>query len=200
MKKVAIVLGTRPEIIKLAPIIRECQRRNLPFTIIHSGQHYDENLDKTFFEELELPMPNHNLHIGSAREQLILMTEKLAPILVSERPDIVFVQGDTNTALAASIVASRLGITLAHVEAGLRSYDRTMPEEPNRLIADQLADFLFCPTEVQKNILIKEGFEPEKIFVVGNTIVDSLNTSIGLAKNRLHLLEKHGVNPVEFFL
>jgi len=200
--KIAIILGTRPEIIKQAPIIRECQRRGLPFIIIHSGQHYDTDLDKKFFEELKLPEPNYNLNVGSLGpiNQLAAMMLGFEPIFRDEQPDIVLVQGDTNTVLAGALVAAKLGIPIGHVEAGLRSYERSMPEEINRIVADHLASYLFCPSELQKSILLSEGFSPEKIFVVGNTIVDSVLTTMELAKDRTHLLDKNDVTPHNFFL
>lgn len=202
MKKIAIILGTRPEIIKQAPIIRECQRRGLPFIIIHSGQHYDENLDKIFFEDLKLPTPHYNLNVGSLGHinQLAAMMLGFEPIFCDEQLDIVLVQGDTNTVLAGALVSAKLGIPIGHVEAGLRSYERSMPEEINRIVADHLANYLFCPTELQRNILLSEGFSPKKVFVVGNTIVDSVLTTIELAKDHMHLLDKNGVTPHNFFL
>jgi UDP-N-acetylglucosamine 2-epimerase (non-hydrolysing) len=201
--KIAIILGTRPEIIKQAPLIRECETRGLPYIIIHSGQHYDAGLDKVFFQELKLPEPHYNLNVGSAQhiDQLASMMQGLVPIFKSERPGIILVQGDTNTVLAAALVASRLGIPIGHVEAGLRSYDRAMPEEINRIIADHLAEWLFCPTELQKNILLKEGFESKKIFVTGNTIVDSVLATIDLAKDKTNIiLDKNNITPNNFFL
>jgi UDP-N-acetylglucosamine 2-epimerase (non-hydrolysing) len=174
--KISIILGTRPEIIKLAPIIRCCNKNNIGFFIIHTNQHYSPELDDIFFKELRLPRPNYNLNVESMprEEQIKLMKEKIKEVLTEERPDIVFVQGDTNSVLAGALAASELKIKIGHVEAGLRSYDKEMPEEENRKRTDHLSDFLFCPTENQKKILIDEGIDESKIFVTGNTIVDSL--------------------------
>ncbi len=174
--KVAIVLGTRPEIIKMAPIIRLLQKKNMDFFIAHSNQHYSKNLDEIFFKELQLTKPKYNLRVGSADHgnqtgNILIKVEK---VLLEEKPDVVLAQGDTNTVLAAILAASKQNIPTGHVEAGLRSYDRRMPEEKNRIICDVLSDFLFAPTSVQEKILLGEGLPSDRIFVVGNTIVDAV--------------------------
>ena len=156
--------------------------------MIHSNQHYSENMDKVFFNELNLPHPNYNLNAGSGKhgKQTGLMLEKIEFILELEKPDIVIVQGDTNTVLAGALAASKMNIKVGHVEAGLRSYDRKMPEETNRIIVDHISDLLFCPTEKQKLILKTEGINENKINVVGNTIVDTIikcETSNDILKN-----------------
>lgn len=186
MNKICIVLGTRPEIIKLSPIIRELQDRKNDFFIIHTNQHYSEKMDKIFFDELELPQPKYNLEIGSCTHGQMTgrMIEKIEKILLEEKPQWVIVQGDTNSVLAGALAASKIGIKVGHVEAGLRSYDRTMPEEINRIITDNISNALFCPTEKQKEILLKEGINPNKIFVTGNTIVDAVY-------GNMKLLDKH---------
>ncbi|MFA5879870.1 MAG: UDP-N-acetylglucosamine 2-epimerase (non-hydrolyzing) [Candidatus Margulisiibacteriota bacterium] len=185
MKKIAIILGTRPEIIKLSPVIRECQKRKIDFFIIHSNQHYSPEMDKIFFTELNLSLPKYNLNIGSQnRIKTISLIQKLSKnILEIEKPDWVLVQGDTNTVLAGAQIAHKLGIKVAHIEAGLRSYDKNMPEEINRIKTDHISDILFPPTETQKNILIKEGIDQSKIFVVGNTIVDAVLQNLLLINN-----------------
>jgi UDP-N-acetylglucosamine 2-epimerase (non-hydrolysing) len=139
-----IVLGTRPEIIKLAPIIRECDARAPEYTIIHTGQHYSENLDQVFFDQLELPTPDHNLGVGSGSHgaQTAEMITGIESLVLEIEPDIVLVQGDTNSVLAGAIATSKLNAELGHVEAGLRSFDREMPEETNRGRTDQVADYL----------------------------------------------------------
>ena len=174
--KAAIVVGTRPEIIKLTPIIKEYQKRELPFILIHSNQHYSANMDKIFFENLDLPQPDYNLEVGSGSHgaQTAKILERIEEILVDEAIDVVYVQGDTNTVLAAALAASKLRIRVAHVEAGLRSYDRDMPEETNRIITDNVSDYLFAVSDLQRDILLNEGICKSKISVVGNTVVDTL--------------------------
>lgn len=184
--KIAFVLGTRPEIIKLSPVIRECISNNISYFIIHSNQHYSENMDAVFFQELELEPPKYNLNVGSGLHgemtgKIIIGTEK---ILIDEKPDWVLVQGDTNTVMAGALAASKLQIKIGHVEAGLRSYDRTMPEETNRIVTDHISDALFSPTKKQSDILLKEGIDDKKVFVTGNTIVDAVYQN-------LKLVEKH---------
>ena len=144
--KIPIILGTRPEIIKMSPVIRECENQNIAYFILHTGQHYSDNLDKIFFEDLELPAAKYNLDVGSGSHaeetgDTLIGMEK---VLKGEKPDIVLVEGDTNTVVA--LAASKLHIKVGHVEAGLRSYDRTMPEEINRVLADHVSDYLFAPT------------------------------------------------------
>jgi len=172
--KISIILGTRPEIIKMSPVIRECEKQNIDYFILHTGQHYTYNLDKIFFEELELPAAKYNLDVGSGThaEETGEMLMGIEKILKEEKPDVVLVEGDTNTVLAGALAASKLHIKVGHVEAGLRSYDRTMPEEINRVLTDHISDYLFAPTVKARENLLREGIEEDKIFVTGNTIVD----------------------------
>ena len=199
--KLAIILGTRPEIIKMSPIIKECESRKLDYFILHTNQHYSVELDKIFFSELKLPQPKYNLGIGSKPhgEQVGQMLIEIEKILMNEKPDIVLVQGDTNSVLAGALAASKLGIKIGHVEAGLRSYDRTMPEEINRVITDHISDYLFAPTEESKQNLIKEGIS-EKIFVVGNTIVDAVFQNIKIAEQSVNVLKALNIKPKEYVL
>ena len=173
---VSIILGTRPEIIKMSPLIRECEKRNLDYFILHTGQHYSFEMDKAFFDDLELPKPAYNLEIGSGShaEQTGKIMVGIEKVILDEKPDVVLVQGDTNTVLAGPLAASKVNIKVGHVEAGLRSYDRSMPEEINRVVADHVSNILFAPTELSKQNLLKEGIEESKIFVTGNTIVDAV--------------------------
>lgn len=198
--KIAIVLGTRPEIIKMAPVIRACQKENVEFDIIHTGQHYSYELDKIFFEELELPSARFNLEVGSAShgKQTGLMLERIESVLMQEKPDIVLVEGDTNSVLAGALAAAKLHIKVGHVEAGLRSYFRLMPEEINRVLADHISDILFAPTQSAKNILLGEGIEGKKIEVTGNTIVDAVLHHLELAKNKS--LEKFSLDKGSYGL
>lgn len=195
--KIAIILGTRPEIIKLSSIIRYCEKQNLDYFIIHTNQHYSFELDEIFFKELKLPKPNYNLNVGSGSqaEQLGRMLIEIEKVLLKESPDIVILQGDTNTVFSGALMASRIGIKIAHVEAGLRSYDREMPEEINRILTDSISDFCFCPTEKQKEILLREGIQDEKIFIVGNTIVDAVKWA---SNNETNVIEKYNLEKGEY--
>ncbi|WP_286859146.1 non-hydrolyzing UDP-N-acetylglucosamine 2-epimerase [Methanosaeta sp. UBA356] len=199
---IAIILGTRPEIIKMAPAIRECQRRGLDYSIIHTGQHYSYQMDRIFFEQLELPQPDHNLDVGSGNhgEQTGRILADLEAVLMAERPDVVLVQGDTNTVMAGALAASKLQIKVGHVEAGLRSYDRSMPEEINRVVADHVSDYCFAPTEISKANLLKEGIAEEKIHVTGNTIVDSVYQNLEIAMRKVNILADLGLEPKGYFL
>ena len=199
---IAIILGTRPEIIKMAPIIRECEHRALDYFVLHTGQHYSHQMDCIFFEQLELPVARYNLDVGSAShaEQTGRIMAGVEKVLMDERPDVVLVQGDTNTVLAGALAASKLHIKVGHVEAGLRSYDRTMPEEINRVVADHISDYLFAPTENSRENLRKEGIAEEKIFVTGNTIVDSVYQNLEIARRKVNVLADLGLVPKEYFL
>lgn len=188
--KLGILVGTRPEVIKMAPIIRKVQElKDVELTLIHSNQHYSESMDAVFFEELELPKPHFNLNVGieSGFNQIGNIMIKLEPIIKDQKLDVLLVQGDTNTVAAGALVASKLGVKVGHVEAGLRSYDKSMPEEGNRIVTDHLAEYLFAVTDTQVNILKGEGIPKNKIFKVGNTIVDSVleNKDIALAKSKI---------------
>jgi UDP-N-acetylglucosamine 2-epimerase (non-hydrolysing) len=198
---IAIAVGTRPEIIKMAPIVRACQRRGVPFVILHTGQHYSFELDGVFFRELELPAPSHNLAVGSGSQayQIGAIVSGLEPILTRERPSVVLVEGDTNSVFASGLAAHKMGIRVGHVEAGLRSYDRTMPEEINRILTDHLADYLFAPTEGARQILLGEGIAADRIHVTGNTVVDEILRQRERARTP-GLLERFGVTPGAYAL
>jgi len=180
---IAIILGTRPEIIKMSPVIRACEKQNLDYCIIHTGQHYSYEMDRVFFEELELPQPEYNLDVGSGThaEQTGKIMIGVERVLKNVKPDIILVEGDTNTVMAGALAATKLHIKVGHVEAGLRSYDRRMPEEINRIVADHVSDYLFAPTEKAKQNLLREGVEEDKIFVTGNTIVDAVYQNLEIA-------------------
>jgi UDP-N-acetylglucosamine 2-epimerase (non-hydrolysing) len=182
---IAIILGTRPEIIKMSPIIRALERENLDFFILHTGQHYSYNMDQVFFEQLKLPQPKYNLKVGSGThaEETGRMMIGIERVLMEERPDIVLVEGDTNTVVAGALASVKIGIPVGHVEAGLRSFDRSMPEEINRIVADHVSELLFAPTEIARRNLLREGIPEEKIFVTGNTIVDAVYQNLSLAEN-----------------
>lgn len=182
---ICIILGTRPEIIKMSPIIRECERRGLDYFILHTGQHYSYKMDNIFFDELGLPDAKYYLDIGSGTHgrQTGSMLCEIEKILLDERPDVILVQGDTNTVLAGALAASKLHIKVGHVEAGLRSFDREMPEEINRVLTDHISDYLFVPTDVSKQNLLEEGIT-DGVYVVGNTIVDATFQNLEIAKSR----------------
>ncbi len=173
-KRYCVVVGTRPEIIKTASVIKELQRRSLDFVIVHSSQHYDRELSGIFFEELGLPPPGESLHVGSASpvRQVSSTMARLENVLERLSPQVILAQGDTNTALAASLTANKMGILLGHIEAGLRSHDYRMPEEHNRMVADHLADLLFAPTDETAENLKREGCRGA-VHVTGNTVIDA---------------------------
>jgi len=195
--KVCIILGTRPEIIKFAPIIRECEKRGTDYFIVHTGQHYDYNMDKVFFEDLKLPQAKYNLDVGSGfyGQQLNKMMIKLKEVLTSENPSVVLVLGDTSTTLAGALVAHKLGIKIGHIESGLRSYE-IMFEEVHRVISGIIGDYLFVPTEKSKQNLLKENIDENKIFVTGNSIVDAMYQNIELTNNKI--LEKLNIKPNDY--
>ena len=199
--KIAIVVGTRPEIIKMAPVVRACIARSVPYLLLHTGQHYSFEMDDVFFEELGLPRPHRNLEVGSGAQsyQIAAVVSGMAPILEQERPDVVLVEGDTNSVLAAALAANKTGIAVGHVEAGLRSYDRRMPEEINRILTDHLADWLFAPTAGAREILLGEGVAPARVHVTGNTVVDELELQRPRAE-RPELFARFGVERGKFAL
>lgn len=184
--KIAIVLGTRPEIIKMAPIIDEIGKRKIDLVLIHTGQHYDKEMSDNFFKDLEIPTPNYNIHVGSGShgKQTGLMMEGIEEVLIDEKPDIVLVQGDTNAVLAGALVASKLHIPVGHVEAGLRSFDMTMPEEINRKAADVSSLMYFIPTEESAINLLAENISRKNLFITGNTVVDACFRHLEIAKKR----------------
>jgi UDP-N-acetylglucosamine 2-epimerase (non-hydrolysing) len=179
-KKIISVVGARPNFMKVAPISKQItvieKEYNIQHLICHTGQHYDENMSKIFFDELELPHPDFYLGVGSGShaEQTAKVMIEFEKILIKEKPDCVIVVGDVNSTIACSLTAVKLGIKAAHVEAGLRSYDRSMPEEINRILTDSISDLLFVTEKSGKDNLLKEGVNEDKIFFVGNTMIDSL--------------------------
>ena len=171
------VVGARPNFMKAAPVFHALRTRpGMRQTLVHTGQHYDKNLSDVFFSQLEIPAPDMNLGVGSgthARQTADIMTG-FEPVLLEKKPDVVLVYGDVNSTVAAALVCAKLLVPVAHVEAGLRSFDRTMPEEVNRIVTDRLADLLFTPSEDGDENLLREGVPPEKIHRVGNVMIDSL--------------------------
>ncbi|WP_407422176.1 non-hydrolyzing UDP-N-acetylglucosamine 2-epimerase [Methanobrevibacter sp.] len=184
--KIAVVLGTRPEIIKMAPIIDEIVNRDIELCLIHTGQHYDKEMSDNFFKDLEIPAPDYNIHVGSGShgKQTGLMMKGIEEVLMDEKPDIVLVQGDTNAVLAGALVASKLHIAVGHVEAGLRSFDMTMPEEINRRVCDVTSSMYFIPTEESAINLLAEGYSRKNLIITGNTVVDACFRHLEIAKKR----------------
>lgn len=182
---IAHIVGARPNFMKVAPVLNALrERKNVTQTLIHTGQHYDVNMSDVFFQQLGIPAPDVNLAVGSGTHatQTAEIMMRLEPLMAESRPDIVLVYGDVNSTVATALVCAKLGIRIGHVEAGLRSFDRTMPEEINRLVTDQLADMLFTPSEDGDENLHREGIPAEKIFRVGNVMIDSLVGLLPLAK------------------
>jgi UDP-N-acetylglucosamine 2-epimerase (non-hydrolysing) len=178
--RIVYVVGARPNFVKMAPVISELRRR-IPdgrHALIHTGQHYDRLMSDIFLEELGVPAPDHMLGVGSASHavQTARVMERIEPVLEAERPDLVIVPGDVNSTLAATLVAVKLGIPVAHLESGLRSFDRTMPEEINRIVADEFSEYLFLHSEEAIENLRAEGIADERMHFVGNTMIDSLVT------------------------
>lgn len=172
---------------KAAPVMAALrQRSSVSQTLVHTGQHYDRNMSDVFFEELGIPEPDVNLEVGSGShaQQTAEVMSRFEPALLEKKPDLVLVYGDVNSTMAATVVCSKLLMPVGHVEAGLRSFDRSMPEEINRLITDQLADWLFTPSEDGDRNLCREGISPDKIHRVGNVMIDSLLRLLPLAMKR----------------
>jgi UDP-N-acetylglucosamine 2-epimerase (non-hydrolysing) len=196
--KLLHVVGARPNFPKLAPVHRAARARGVAQLVVHTGQHYDEIMSGSFLRDLELGEPEINLAVGSdthARQTARIM-ERIEPVLLDERPDWVVVYGDVNSTMAAAIVASKLGIRIAHVEAGLRSHDRTMPEEINRLVTDRLADLLLTPSRDADEALRREGEPEEEIVFVGNVMIDTLFHTLEAAR-RTRARERLGLEPGE---
>ena len=171
------VAGARPNFMKIAPILAACAARpGLRSTLVHTGQHYDEAMSQLFFEQLLIPRPDVNLEVGSGShaQQTAAVLQRFEPVLLERRPDLVLVVGDVNSTLACSLAAAKLGIPVAHVEAGLRSFDRTMPEEINRILTDAIADLLFVTEASGIANLRHEGIDPARIHLVGNVMIDTL--------------------------
>jgi UDP-N-acetylglucosamine 2-epimerase (non-hydrolysing) len=191
--KPLVVASTRPELVKLAPLLKEFEGRGIGYVFATTGQHYDAGLYETFLEDLDLRPPDRDIEVGSGEhgDQTARALQGLERFFSEEKPDVVVVEGDTNSVLSASLAAAKLRIPLAHVEAGLRSHDRRMPEEINRIVADHCSQVLFAPTEEAGLNLIREGIPPERIHIVGNTIVDAVRRYGEKAEERRNaLLEK----------
>ena len=201
MLKILNIVGARPNFMKIAPIVREMKRRENDFLplLVHTGQHYDAAMSDSFFTDLGIPQPDYHLEIGSASHavQTARIMMAFEPIILAEKPDWVVVVGDVNSTIACALVCAKLNVKVAHVEAGLRSRDRTMPEEINRLLTDQISDLLLTPSEDGDENLLKEGIERDKIKFVGNVMIDSLFYNLEKAK-QLKVRESLGLADQEY--
>jgi UDP-N-acetylglucosamine 2-epimerase len=194
--KVVTVVGARPQFIKAAPVGRALRDAGCLEVLVHTGQHYDDAMADVFFRELEIPKPHVNLEVGSGSHgfQTGQMLMRLEPVLEEEKPDWVLIYGDTNSTLAGALAASKLRVPLAHVEAGMRSYNRAMPEEINRVLADHVSDLLFCPTSTGVKNLRREGIT-RGVRLVGDVMYDALQMFLPVARRRSRILEELGVAP-----
>ena len=198
--KVISVIGARPQFIKSGPVSREL-RRLATELVVHTGQHYDQNMCEVFFRDLGLPKPNYNLEVGSGSHgyQTAEMLKKLEDVYLQENPDFVLVYGDTNSTIAAALAAVKLHIPVCHVEAGLRSFNRKMPEEVNRVVTDHLSDLLFCPTDAAVENLAHEGIA-KGVYLVGDVMYDSLLDNLQVAKSHSPILNQLDLKPHSYVL
>jgi len=203
MLKVINVVGARPNFMKVAPIVAAMKKRPDSFLplVVHTGQHYDSAMSDSFFRDLDLPQPDTHLGVGSGSHavQTAAVMERFEPIVLREKPDWVLVVGDVNSTIACALVCVKLGVKVAHVEAGLRSRDRTMPEEINRLLTDQIADLLFTPSHDADENLIGEGIPRGRIRFVGNVMIDSLQKNLDVAR-RLPTRKQLGLEAIDYAL
>ena len=200
--RIATVLGARPQFVKASVVSRALRASGVEELIIHTGQHYDDELSKVFFEELEIPEPHVNLGIGSGAHgmQTGRMLEGIEGVLAEKKPDYVLVYGDTNSTVAGALAATKMHLPVAHVEAGLRSYNRRMPEEINRVLTDHIADKLFAPTETAVANLLREGMEFNRIHAVGDTMYDASLYFADKARENSRILEQLSLEPREYLL
>jgi len=201
--RIVTIVGARPQFIKAAPVSRALRAQGeVREILVHTGQHYDYELSQVFFDELEIPAPDYNLGVGSASHgaQTARMLEAIEQCLIGQKPDWTLVYGDTNSTLAGALAAVKLHIPIAHVEAGLRSFNRAMPEEVNRVLTDHAADVLFAPTTTALMNLRQEGIPKERIRLVGDTMYDAALFYAEKARQRRHILDTIGVAPNEYVL
>lgn len=203
MLKVINVVGARPNFMKVAPIVAAMKKRPSKFLplVVHTGQHYDASMSDSFFRDLDLPKPDTHLQVGSGSHaaQTAAVMERFEPVVLDEKPDWVSVVGDVNSTIACALVCVKLGVKVAHVEAGLRSRDRTMPEEINRVLTDQISDLLFTPSHDANENLLAEGIPRERIRFVGNVMIDSLQQNLKRARE-LRTKENLGLESADYAL
>jgi UDP-N-acetylglucosamine 2-epimerase (non-hydrolysing) len=200
--KLLNVVGARPNFIKIAPLFKEYRRhKNIQAILVHTGQHYSQSMSDNFFQSLKIPKPHYNLAVGSASHavQKARIMMRLEKVLEKEKPQAVLVVGDVNSTLAASLTAVKMGIKVAHVEAGLRSYDKSMPEEINRLLTDHLSDWLFVTEDSGVDNLKKEGIDDKKIHFVGNVMIDNLIYYLSKI-NRSKIIKNLGLTPGKYII
>jgi len=195
--KIISIVGARPQFIKVAPVSKQMRKKHQEI-LLHTGQHYDKELSKIFFDDLKIPKPDYNLNIGSDShaKQTGNMLIEIEKVLMKEKPEIVLVYGDTNSTLAGALSATKLHLSVAHVEAGLRSFDRRMPEEINRLMTDHVSNILFCPTETAVQNLKNEGIK-NGVFNIGDVMVDVLLNNLKLAQ-KSNILKKLKLTPNQY--
>jgi UDP-N-acetylglucosamine 2-epimerase (non-hydrolysing) len=199
---IAFVVGTRPEIIQMSPLIRECEKRTLDFFILHTGQHYSYDMDMIFFEELDLPRPTFNLQVGSgtASAQVSRVLTGAAQVFSAERPDTVLVAGGSHSAFGAALAASHLQLHIGHIGAGERSFNRASAEEVNRLQVDHLSDLLFASTRGARRNLVSEGIEKKRILVTGSPILDAVYLNLERTRKTRGILKELGIKRREYLL
>jgi UDP-GlcNAc3NAcA epimerase len=192
--KILTVIGARPQFIKASVVSMALKKSGLQEVLVHTGQHFDENMSDIFFRQMEIPAPSWNLEINSLGHGAMTgrMLEKLEEVILQEKPDLVMVYGDTNSTLAGALAAKKLHIPLAHVEAGLRSFNLEMPEEINRILTDRISDLLFCPTDTAVNNLLLEGFEnfPAQVLRTGDVMLDAALHFEGIAKQKSNIIRE----------
>ena len=199
-EKIISIVGARPNFIKCAPLSKEI-RKEFNEVIIHTGQHYNYEMNRVFFEELDIPEPDYHLDVGSGSHgyQTGEMIKRIEEVLLKEEPDLVLVYGDTNSTIAGALAASKLHIKVAHIESGLRSYDKSMPEEINRILTDHCSDILFCPTETSVENLKREGITNE-VHCTGDVMVDALKKNIKIAEKKAMILDEMDLKPKKYYL
>lgn len=201
--KILNVVGARPNLVKIAPLLREMRRHpEIQSILVHTGQHYDEKMSEVFFHQMGIPEPDANLEVGSGSHaaQTAEILKRIEPLLIQHRPDLLLVVGDVNSTIAASLAAAKLMIPIVHVEAGLRSFDRTMPEEINRVLTDAIADYLFVTEACAVENLLREGRPRDRIYFTGNVMIDALRYFLPIAQqsaigDQLGLKNGNGFKP-----